>query len=91
MNTWNQKISLASITRNLIRTESEEQQISVRGVRGQAPVEPSEVEGLSLGSTVVFYSQNEGASVDQREMDRRSPVGHMLKLDQAWLLCLLGV
>lgn len=54
-------------------------------------MEPSGVAGLSLGSTVVFYSQNEGASVDQRALDRRSPVGHMLKLNQAWLVCLMRV
>lgn len=54
-------------------------------------MEPSGVEGLSLVSTALFYFQNEGASVDQREMDRRSPVGHMLKLHQAWLVCLLRV
>lgn len=52
-------------------------------------MEPSGVEGLR--TTVMFYSQTEGASVDQRELDRRSPVGHMLKLDQAWLVCLLRV
>lgn len=74
------KISPASMTTHL--GQSEEQQISVRG-GGQAPVE-----GLSLGSTVVFYSENEGSSVDQRELDRGSPVGHMLKLDQpGWFAC----